>query len=33
MQTILSLDGPLQACSGLLLALLLMVLLVYITGV
>ena len=33
MQTILSLDGPLPACSGLLLALLLLVLLDYITGV
>ena len=33
MQTILSLDGPLPACSGLLLALLLLVLLDYISGV
>ena len=33
MQTILSLDGPLPACSGLLLALLLLVLLDYINGV
>ena len=33
MQTILSLDEPLPACSGLLLALLLLVLLDYITGV
>ena len=32
-RTILSLDGPLPACSGLLLALLLLVLLDYITGV